>query len=749
MTIEKRANSQDFIKAESLVCANTYHPVPVVVARARDCLLWDVEGREYLDMMSAYSAVSHGHLHPRLVAAATRQLQQVAVTSRAFYGNVLGPFLEKLCAVTGFEQALPMNSGAEGVETAIKAARRWGHRVKGIADGTAEILVARNNFHGRTTAAISASSEPDYKAGFGPLTPGFKFFDFGDMASVRAAATAQTCAVLVEPIQGEAGIVLPPPGFFKALRDWCSAQNILLVLDEVQSGLGRTGRWFAFEHEGIRPDALILGKALGGGLLPVSALLADRRVMDVFTPGSHGSTFGGNALAAAVGLEALQVIEDENLVARSAALGRHLLARLRAVQAASAPMLADVRGRGLWVGVEMNPALASAREVVERMAARGVLSKETHETVIRFAPPLTITRAQIDRAVDVFAQIVLEMREELAIHPVADAPSPRPLQEANAMTDSPPVFAPEPAAAPHLLMSPPDFFEVSYAINPWMDPGRWSLDAQRLSRDAHTGWVALKARYEALGARVVVKPAAHGLPDLVFTANCAVVLDGKVVLARYLNDERRGEEAHGQRLFEQLLARGEVDSLHRTPEGVFFEGAGDAIFDAGRGVMWMGHGQRSSPQARHTIEQVFGIPTLALELVDPRFYHLDTCFCLLSGGELLYFPEAFSAAGREQIRAVAGERLIEAGADDALHLGVNSVCIGRDVVMCHCSDALRELLVARGYRVHVIALGAFNRSGGAAYCLTLKLNNLYHGRGAAREATSVRANEPQHWPKAA
>ncbi|HXE23147.1 MAG TPA: aminotransferase class III-fold pyridoxal phosphate-dependent enzyme, partial [Rhodoferax sp.] len=275
MTTKKEAIWQDFIRAEAEFCAHNYHPVPVVVERARDCLVWDVEGRQYLDMMSAYSAVSHGHLHPRLVAAATHQLQQVAVTSRAFHSTVLGPFLEKLCRRAGFEQALPMNTGAEAVETAIKAARRWGHRVKGIADGTAEILVARGNFHGRTTTVISASSEPDYKAGFGPLTPGFKFFDFGDMASVRAAASPRTCAILVEPIQGEAGIVLPPPGFFKELRDWCTDHNVLLILDEVQSGLGRTGRWFAFEHEGIRPDALILGKALGGGLLPVSAFLAD------------------------------------------------------------------------------------------------------------------------------------------------------------------------------------------------------------------------------------------------------------------------------------------------------------------------------------------------------------------------------------------------------------------------------------------------------------------------------------------
>ena len=280
-------------------------------------------------------------------------------------------------------------------------------------------------------------------------------------------------------------------------------------------------------------------------------------------------------------------------------------------------------------------------------------------------------------------------------------------------------------------MSPPDFFEVSYAINPWMDPGQWSLDAKRLTRDARSGWSALKAQYETLGARVEIQPAVRGLPDLVFTANCALVLDGKVLLARYLKSERAGEEAPGRRLFEQLHLRGEVDSLHETPPGVFFEGAGDAIFDAGRGIMWLGHGQRSSLQTRATVEQVFGIPTLALELVDPRFYHLDTCFCLLSGGEVLVYLPAFSAAGCAQIQAVAGNQLIEVGSDDALHLGVNSVCIGEDVIMCHCSEPTRQALAARGYRVHRVALGSFNRSGGAAYCLTLKLNNRYRGRTAA------------------
>jgi ornithine--oxo-acid transaminase len=402
--------TQNFVAKEARFGARNYQPVPVVVDHARDCLVWDVEGREYIDMMSAYSAVSHGHLHPRLVAAAQRQLQRVAVTSRAYYGTTLGPFLEKLCQLTGFERVLPMNTGAEAVETAIKCARRWGHKVKGIADGHQRILVARGNFHGRTSTIIGFSSEESYRTGFGPFANGFDHFDFGDMASVRAAAGPHTCAVLIEPIQGEAGVLLPPAGFFQALREWCTDNNVLLIDDEVQAGLGRTGRWFAFEHEGIRPDALILGKALGGGLLPVSAFCADARVMDVFTPNSHGSTFGGNALAAAVALEGLRVLEDERLVARSAELGDYLIGRLRDVQAECAPLIRDVRGRGLWVGVDVEPAHATARELVERLAAEGVLSKETHDTVIRFAPPLTITRELIDRAVESFRKVCVEKR---------------------------------------------------------------------------------------------------------------------------------------------------------------------------------------------------------------------------------------------------------------------------------------------------------------------------------------------------
>jgi ornithine--oxo-acid transaminase len=403
------------VAQEARFGARNYAPVPVVVDHAKDCLVWDVEGREYIDMMSAYSAVSHGHLHPRIVAAAERQLQKVAVMSRAYYGTTLGPFLQKLSEVTGFERALPMNTGAEAVETAIKCARRWGHKVKGIPDGQQKILVARGNFHGRTSTIIGFSSEQDYRTGFGPFCDGFQHFDYGDMASVKAAATANTCAVLIEPIQGEAGVVVPPPGFFQELRAWCTENDILLIDDEVQAGLGRTGKWFAFQHEGIRPDGLILGKALGAGLLPVSAFCADDRVMQVFTPNSHGSTFGGNALAAAVALEGLKVLEEEKLVEQCAEKGDYLFKRLREIQSEVQPLIRDVRGRGLWVGVDIEPSCTTARDLVERLAKGGVLSKETHETVIRFAPPLTITYELIDRAVDVFRQVCIEKRKQLVI----------------------------------------------------------------------------------------------------------------------------------------------------------------------------------------------------------------------------------------------------------------------------------------------------------------------------------------------
>ncbi|MFI4927093.1 MAG: ornithine--oxo-acid transaminase [Burkholderiales bacterium] len=407
--------TQSFIAKEARYGARNYAPVPVVVDHAKDCLVWDVEGREYIDMMSAYSSVSHGHLHPRIVAAAERQMRKVAVMSRAYYGTTLGPLLEKLSELTGFERALPMNTGAEAVETAIKCARRWGHRVKGIPDGEQRILVARGNFHGRTTTIIGFSSEADYRTGFAPFDGGFQHFDYGDMDSLKAAATANTCAVLIEPIQGEAGIIVPPPGFFQELRAWCTANNVLLIDDEVQAGLGRTGRWFPFQHDGSRPVAVILGKALGAGLLPVSAFCADDKVMQVFVPNSHGSTFGGNALAAAVALEGLKVLEEEGLVDQCAAKGEYLLRRLREVQEQVKPLIRDVRGRGLWIGVDIEPSCTSARDLVERLAAHGVLSKETHDTVIRFAPPLTITQELMDRAVEIFRQVALEKHRELGL----------------------------------------------------------------------------------------------------------------------------------------------------------------------------------------------------------------------------------------------------------------------------------------------------------------------------------------------
>ena len=397
---------ENAIELETRYSAHNYAPLPVVLTRGKGAHLWDIAGRRYVDMMSAYSAASHGHGHPRILAALTAQAERLAVPSRAYYTDRLGPFLAELCTLAALDAALPMNTGAEAVETAIKAARRWGYRVKGIPRERAEIIVASGNFHGRTTTVISFSTEADYRDGFGPFTPGFRSVPFGDLAAFERAIGQNTAAVLVEPIQGEAGIIVPPAGFLAGLRRLCDAHRVLLILDEVQSGLGRTGAWFAHEHEGIRPDGLILGKALGGGVLPVSAFVATREVMDVFTPGSHGSTFGGNALAAAVGLEALHVIRDEGLVEKSAVLGAHMLGRLRALQH---PALREVRGRGLWAGAEIDPELASARDVCERLLARGVLSKETHHTVIRMAPPLVIARDDLDWALDRFADVLDEI----------------------------------------------------------------------------------------------------------------------------------------------------------------------------------------------------------------------------------------------------------------------------------------------------------------------------------------------------
>ncbi|QRM31540.1 ornithine--oxo-acid transaminase [Microvirga sp. VF16] len=383
----------DFIALERSVTAANYDPLPVVLREAKGVWVTDTEGRRYLDMMSAYSAVSLGHGHPRILNAMMEQASRLAVTSRAYHTELLGPFLERLVQVTGLDMALPMNTGAEAVETAIKAARRWGYAKKKIPRDHAEIIVANNNFHGRTTTIVGFSSDQSYREGFGPFSGGFKLVPFADAGAIEQAITGNTCAVLIEPIQGEAGIVVPPEGYLKDLRAICDRHNVLLILDEVQSGLGRTGRWFAHQHEDIKPDGLILGKALGGGVYPVSAFVGTREVMGVFNPGSHGSTFGGNALAARIGLEALAVIEDEHLVERSAEMGGYLQDRLRAMRS---NIVKDVRGRGLWVGVEVDTNVVSARSVCNALLENGVLSKDTHDTVLRFAPPLTITRDEID-----------------------------------------------------------------------------------------------------------------------------------------------------------------------------------------------------------------------------------------------------------------------------------------------------------------------------------------------------------------
>ena len=508
----------------------------------------------------------------------------------------------------------------------------------------------------------------------------------------------------MEPIQGEAGIVLPPAGFLRAVRELADERNVLLILDEIQSGLGRTGQWFAYMHEGIRPDGVIVGKALGGGLLPVSAFVAINSVMDLLEPGSHGSTFGGNPLAARVGREALAVIEEEQLVKRSHELGEHLLSRLRAL---TSPLIRAVRGRGLWVGVELD-ASVSARRVAEQMAARGVLTKDTHETVIRFAPPLTISRDALDWGIDVFIDVLSEF---------GSRSEPTVSDRASHVTST---------AAPtaHLMMSAPEHFEVSYTINPWMQPSQWSVSSKKLAGDAKRGWNQLKKTYERLGAEIKVQHAAAGLPDMVFTANAAVVLDRKVLLARFLCAERQGEEVHNRNFFEALRAQGVVDQIVDPPAGQYFEGAGDAIWDATRRLIWTGYGQRSSRDMFRTIEELYGVPAIALELIDPRFYHLDTCFCVLSGGDVLWYPPAFSASAASAVREIVGEdKLIEATDDDAFHLGVNSVCIGREVVMCHASAPTHSALTARGYHVNIVPLDSFNRSGGAAYCLTLRLDN--------------------------
>jgi ornithine--oxo-acid transaminase len=389
--------SADYVALEERYGAHNYHPLDVVVARAEGVWVWDVEGRRYLDFLAAYSAVNQGHCHPRILKALVEQSCRVALTSRAFRNDQLGPFYKELCELSGFARFLPMNTGAEAVETAIKAARKWGYTLKGIPEGQAEILVFHQNFHGRTTTIVGFSSEEQYREGFGPFTPGFRLLPYGDAGAVEAAMGPQVAAVLVEPIQGEGGIIVPPAGYLRALRDLTRRHRALLVADEIQSGLGRTGKLFAYEHEGIRPDVVIVGKALSGGLYPVSGILADDEVMGVFHPGDHGSTYGGNPVAAAVGRAALRVLVEEGMVENSARLGDYFLERLRAVRSRH---VKQVRGKGLWLGIELHPEAGGARRFCEALQREGLLCKETHQHVIRVAPPLTIRREEIDWALE-------------------------------------------------------------------------------------------------------------------------------------------------------------------------------------------------------------------------------------------------------------------------------------------------------------------------------------------------------------
>ena len=377
--------------------AHNYHPLPVVIAEGEGAWVTDVEGERYIDMLAAYSALNFGHRHPRLVEAAHRQLDRLTLTSRAFHNDTFPVFCRDLAALAGKDMVLTMNTGAEAVETALKTARRWGYDVKGVTPDRAKIVVADGNFHGRTVTIVSFSTDPSAKAGFGPFTPGFEVVPYGDIDALRGAIDDDTVAFLVEPIQGEAGVIVPPAGYLRAARALCTERNILLMADEIQSGLGRTGTTFACEHEGVVPDVYVLGKALGGGIMPLSAVVANRDVLGVFRPGEHGSTFGGNPLACAVGIEVIDMLRDGSFQRASAELGTRLLEALRA---AALPQIAAVRGRGLWIGIDLVPGAGEARAACERLMERGILAKDTHEHTIRLAPPLCVRREDLDWALE-------------------------------------------------------------------------------------------------------------------------------------------------------------------------------------------------------------------------------------------------------------------------------------------------------------------------------------------------------------
>lgn len=395
------AKSDALIHQAETFGAHNYHPLPVVIATAEGVWVEDPEGRRYMDFLSAYSAVNQGHRHPKIIGALKAQADRCTLTSRAFHNDRMGEFLEKLCRYTGFEMALPMNTGAEAVETALKMARMWGHKVKGIADGSQEIICVRENFHGRTITIISFSTDPDARTGYGPWTPGFKVIPYDDTAALEAAITKNTVAFLVEPIQGEAGVHVPHEGYLREVREICTRHNVLMIADEVQTGFCRTGKKFACDHEGVRPDAMCLGKALGGGVFPVSAVVADRAILGVFTPGTHGSTFGGNPLGAAVAIAALEVLEDEKLDTRAAELGEMVRRELRTIQCNK---IVQIRGKGLLNAVVFEDGF-EAWNVCVALKEKGLLAKQTHGNIIRFAPPLVITRDEVNHAIGIIRQV--------------------------------------------------------------------------------------------------------------------------------------------------------------------------------------------------------------------------------------------------------------------------------------------------------------------------------------------------------
>lgn len=396
---------QDYIGLEEKYNARNYKPLDVVIERADGVWVWDVTGKKYLDFLSAYSAVNQGHCHPRIVQRMQKQASRVALTSRAFRNDQLPLFAQELCELTGFEMTLPMNTGAEAVETALKAARKWGYKIKGVPNGQAEIIVCEGNFHGRTTTIVGFSSEEQYRDGFGPFTPGFKMIPYGDAAALEKAITPNTVAFLFEPIQGEAGVVVPPDGYLSKVREICTQNYVLMIADEIQTGLGRTGKMLACEHEAVKPDMVTLGKAISGGMYPVAAVLASQEVLGVFNPGDHGSTFGGNPLGCAVAREALNVIVDENLVERAAEMGDYLMDCLSEI---NSPYVDHCRGKGLLVGIVLKPEAGGARRFCEALQERGVLAKETHGVVIRLAPPLVIEKDELDWALHQIAEVLCE-----------------------------------------------------------------------------------------------------------------------------------------------------------------------------------------------------------------------------------------------------------------------------------------------------------------------------------------------------